>query len=296
MVPGGGYGRKFLLWLLVAPLLGVLALSLQTSSPAAPALALDDQETAFLDMINQYRAASGLGSLSVNAMLTDSARWMAQDMAAENYFSHTDSLGRDPFDRMDTFGYTYNTWRGENLAAGIDDAQRAMDLWQGSPGHNANMLNANYTVIGIARAFGPTSAFTWYWATEFGGQADPPPAPAPPPPPPPAPAPEPAPYVPPAEPEPPAPAPPPAPEPAQTPTPVVAGQPELAPTAQLAPEPSFAKAVAWPHPWWHAARAGWPWHSVWTDGGHGSFLRAFGHMADALSSRRSATLLRSRPW
>ena len=74
-------------------------------------------------------------------------------MGANNYFSHTDSLGRDPFQRMAAFGYNYNTWKGENLAAGADTAQGAFNLWKNSPGHNANMLNANFKVIGIARVY-----------------------------------------------------------------------------------------------------------------------------------------------
>jgi uncharacterized protein YkwD len=60
---------------------------------------------------------------------------------------------------MAAFGYNYNTWKGENLAAGVDSAQGAFDLWKNSPGHNANMLNANFKVVGIAR---PTPG-TLYW-------------------------------------------------------------------------------------------------------------------------------------
>src|SRR3990172_7932133 len=112
----GGVRKPFWL-LLAAPIAVVIALS-SSAAPASPAVALDDQEQTFLTLINQYRALNGLGQLSVNDSLTNAARWMAQDMATLNYFSHTDSLGRDPFARMDYFGYNYNTWRGENLVAG----------------------------------------------------------------------------------------------------------------------------------------------------------------------------------
>src|SRR3989304_854393 len=77
--------------------------------------------------------------------------WMSNDMAVNNYFSHTDSLGRDPFQRMAAFGYSYNTWKGENLVAGADTAQGAFDLWKNSPGHNANIMNANFKAMGGAR-------------------------------------------------------------------------------------------------------------------------------------------------
>jgi len=180
MGPGGGYwwGVKHIF---LAGLLAMVIAALTVAAPirsGSPAAAMDSEETTFLAMINEYRAANGRGPLSLNSKLNDAARWMAQDLAAHNYFSHTDSLGRDPFQRMDDFGYDYNTWRGENLVAGTESASASLDMWKGSAGHNANMLNVNYTVIGIARGYGPASPYGWYWATEFGGQADPPPPPS----------------------------------------------------------------------------------------------------------------------
>ncbi|TET95402.1 MAG: hypothetical protein E3J29_06945, partial [Dehalococcoidia bacterium] len=178
---------------LVALIVLAAALVALAGMPRGAEAALDSEEQAFLTLINNYRQANGLGSLSLNGELNAAADWMSNDMAAKDYFSHTDSLGRDPFQRMADFGYGYNTWKGENLAAGVDAAQAALDLWKGSPGHDANMLNPNFKVIGIARAYGDGTTYGWYWSTEFGGQGSPPPAPtpeptpepAPPPPPPP---------------------------------------------------------------------------------------------------------------
>jgi uncharacterized protein YkwD len=141
--------------------------------------ALDSEEQTFLTQINSYRAQNGLGSLTLNDKLDDVARWMANDMATHNYFSHEDSLGRDPFQRMDNLGY--NTWRGENLVAGAQGAAQAFQMWHDSPPHNKNMLGSHYTMIGIARAYSASSAFGWYWVTDFAGEdvaAPPPPAPA----------------------------------------------------------------------------------------------------------------------
>jgi uncharacterized protein YkwD len=166
----------------VIPVVVALAVSAVATSSPRPAAALDSEEQAFLTIVNNYRAQHGLGALSLDPQLNSVARWMADDLANNNYFSHTDSLGRDPFQRMDDMGYTYNTWRGENLAAGTVNAQPSFQMWSDSPGHNANMLGEHYTVIGIARAYNANSDFGWYWATEFGGATAPAPAPAPPPP------------------------------------------------------------------------------------------------------------------
>ncbi len=143
-----------------------------SSTPAA-VIVLDAEEQKFLDLINAYRAGSGLPALAPDPQLQAASRWMSEDMAANDYFSHYDSLGRDPFQRMDAFGYTYNVWKGENLAAGTAQAQVAFDLWKASPGHNSNMANPQFHGIGIARAYGPTAGLGWYWTTDFGGVANP---------------------------------------------------------------------------------------------------------------------------
>ncbi len=133
-----------------------------------PESALDVEESAFLQRINAYRAEHGLRPLGVAAPLTAAADWLSRDMAAKGYFSHTDSLGRDPFQRMCAFGYCQETYKGENIAAGHAGADATFLQWKNSPGHNENMLNPNFTMIGIGRA--PGGTYGWYWTTTFGGQ------------------------------------------------------------------------------------------------------------------------------
>ena len=133
---------------------------------------LDAEEQAFLKLINDYRTANGLGTLQASIALTNASKWMSNDMATKNYFGHTDSTGRDSFTRMRSFGYTYNTWMGENLAAGYSDAANTFNQWKTSPSHNENMLNPNFKVLGIGRVVN-TSAYYWfYWTTDFGGVVD----------------------------------------------------------------------------------------------------------------------------
>jgi uncharacterized protein YkwD len=123
-------------------------------------------------LINDYRAQNGAPPLQVSIALTRSSDWMSNDMAEKNYFSHTDSLGRDPFTRMADFGYSDASSSGENIAAGNADAQSTFTQWKNSPGHNANMLNPSYLVIGVARAQGANSTYGWYWTTDFGSTID----------------------------------------------------------------------------------------------------------------------------
>ena len=147
----------------------------ETAGPSAPppplvATSLDGEESAFLTLINQYRQANGKPALTLNQNLISSSKWLSGDMASKNYFDHKDSQGRDPFTRMSDFGYGLNTYKAENIAAGFTTAAQALEGWKNSPGHNANMLNANYKVIGIGRAYNSDSTYKWYWTTDFGGQ------------------------------------------------------------------------------------------------------------------------------
>jgi len=142
---------------------------------------LDSEQLAFLTLINTYRAQNGAGPLQVSIALENSSQWMSNDMASNNYFGHTDSLGRDPFTRMAAFGYPYGS-AGENIAAGRPDAQTMFNAWQtacdpGASGqctyqHRQNMLNPSFVVIGIGRAFNIASTYQWYWTTDFGGFLD----------------------------------------------------------------------------------------------------------------------------
>jgi uncharacterized protein YkwD len=163
--------RKVKVFLLTVVSAALLAPVMAPSS-AFGAVALDTEEAAFCGLINSYRASKGLPALMVSEALTNASEWHSTDMATKNYFSHTDSLGRDPFQRMTAFGYGYSTYRGENIAAGNATAQATFDQWKNSSGHNTNMLNANYKVIGIGKATTTTSTYKNYWTTDFGGVVD----------------------------------------------------------------------------------------------------------------------------
>ena len=133
---------------------------------------LDTEEQAFLALINDYRAQNGLGALTISTNLNRAAAWMVEDLGTNNYFSHTDSLGRSPYARAIDCGYPSGA--GENLAAGgaADSASAAMQMWKGSPGHNTNMLGGYYQQIGIARHYTSNSTYGWYWGTAFGTSND----------------------------------------------------------------------------------------------------------------------------
>lgn len=173
MRPAGGPQGAVLRWIsLLAALVLAMALLVGVAPRGADA-ALDAEEQAFLTLINDYRAANGLGPLSLNSQLNDAARWLSQDMAANAYLGHIDSLGRDPGQRIAAFGDGQFTALGENVAGGsaivgFQAAQGVFDVWKNSQGHNAAMLEPSFTVIGIAREYGASTGW-WFWTADFGG-------------------------------------------------------------------------------------------------------------------------------
>jgi len=137
------------------------------------AVALDSEEQAFLTQINNYRVANGRSPLKASYMLSRASWWKSNDMATNAYFGHDDTpIGRSWSTRVRDCGYTFNTYIGENIAAGYNTAASVFSGWQNSPGHNSNMLGSSYTVIGIGRVYVSGSPYGYYWTTVFGGYDD----------------------------------------------------------------------------------------------------------------------------
>ena len=80
--------------------------------------------------------------------------------------------GRAPWDRMAACGYDFNTWMGENIAAGYATAAKVFAAWKNSPDHNENMVNPNFKVIGVSLVYVSGSTYRYYWTTDFGGYVD----------------------------------------------------------------------------------------------------------------------------
>ena len=141
-----------------------------TSIPSG--VSLSDEEWQLVSLINRYRQTNGRSALGVSVAISQAAHWMSDDMSSKNYFSHTDSLIRDPFVRMAALGYAYATTKGENIAAGNTAGLATFNQWRCSPGHNAIMLEPNFRVFGLARVANSASTYRFYWTADFGGQVD----------------------------------------------------------------------------------------------------------------------------
>ena len=118
-----------------------------------------------VDITNAHRSQHGLPGLSVNGLLANAAQAHSADQAAANNMSHTGTDGSNPGDRIARAGYRFSAW-GENVAAGYGDAASVMNGWMNSAGHRANILNGNFTEIGIGLAYAANG--TPYWTMALG--------------------------------------------------------------------------------------------------------------------------------
>jgi len=115
-----------------------------------------------LTLVNSERSKAGLKPLKLNATLTKSAQAKSQDMHDKKYFDHNSPTYGTPFQMMNKFGYKYS-YAGENIAMGQKTPKEVMSAWMNSAGHKANILNSNYTEIGIGYV-----ADGNYWTQQFG--------------------------------------------------------------------------------------------------------------------------------
>ncbi|MNI11954.1 Cysteine-rich secretory protein family protein [compost metagenome] len=113
-------------------------------------------------LVNKVRAEAGLEPLTVHTNLSKMAKDKAIDMHKNKYFSHTSPSYGSPFDMMDAYNITYR-YAGENIAKGQKSAEEVVEDWMNSPGHKANIMNANYTLIGVGY-------YNGYWVQEFIGK------------------------------------------------------------------------------------------------------------------------------
>ena len=141
-------------------------------------------------LVNQHRAAIGLGPLLVSPTLTRAAVWKSRHMAQYRYLEHDDPpppVARTWIDRVHTCAYPANAYAGENIAVGARTPSEVMAGWLNSTGHRENIESPQFTAIGVGVA---ATGGTLYWTQDFGSVADagsalPPTPPAPPPTPPP---------------------------------------------------------------------------------------------------------------
>ena len=133
-----------------------------------------------IKLTNDERSDLAKAPLRRNVTLDAAAQMKANHMARNEYFSHYAPDGTSPWYWFNQAGYTY-AHAGENLAIHFTDSTEVVDAWMDSPTHRDNIVNGNFTEIGVGTAKGEYEGYeTVYVVQLFGAPAAAPkPAPAP---------------------------------------------------------------------------------------------------------------------
>jgi len=115
---------------------------------------------------NIQRAKYGLPALKENSKLDNTAMLKAGDMLRNQYFGHVSPTGVGIGDLAAEVGYEFISI-GENLALGnFENDETLVQAWMDSPGHRENILNKNYSEIGVAVIKGTLEGKTTWLAVQ----------------------------------------------------------------------------------------------------------------------------------
>ena len=134
--------------------------TVNTSNNSNSTASFKDFQKKVIDLVNSERAKAGLNALTENSALDNVATLKSEDMVNLNYFSHTSPTYGSPFQMLTQFNIKY-TAAGENIAYGQPTPEDVMTGWMNSAGHRANILNTNYTQIGVGVAQKSNGQYVW---------------------------------------------------------------------------------------------------------------------------------------
>lgn len=122
-------------------------------------------------LTNEERADLAEAPLRRSVVLDEAARMKAEHMAKNQYFAHYAPDGTSPWYWFTQAGYTY-AHAGENLAIHFTDSSEVVEAWMNSPKHRENIVNTNFTEIGVGTAKGTFEGYdTVYVVQLFGAPA-----------------------------------------------------------------------------------------------------------------------------
>jgi uncharacterized protein YkwD len=123
------------------------------------------EEQKVINLVNSERAKAGLPALKISPELQGVTDVRADEITMR--FSHTRPNGEswDTAYWYDLQGTVF-TSGGENIASGYATPEAVMQGWMNSPGHKANILDPDFTHIGVGYVY--QSPGGGYWVQFFG--------------------------------------------------------------------------------------------------------------------------------
>ena len=140
-------------------------------------IGVNDIRQDILAAINQARSTARTCGTTYNGATTPvtwndkiaaAALLHSDDMATNNFFSHTGSDNSSPGDRLTREDYEWNTY-GENIAVGFSSTT-VVQAWLASAAHCSIIMTPGFTEIGAASAQNPydLSHYALNWTLVLG--------------------------------------------------------------------------------------------------------------------------------
>lgn len=117
-------------------------------------------------LVNIEREKNGLSPLAINEAVMDTAQLRAGEIIEK--FDHERPNGEMCYTALNEAGIRYRT-AGENIAAGQPTPAKVVESWMNSPGHRSNILNPDFTEIGVGYIYSGNSYYGSYWVQMFIG-------------------------------------------------------------------------------------------------------------------------------
>lgn len=130
-----------------------------TETPDSENLSFAEQ---VVKLVNEERTKAGLKEVTLDTNIETAALVRAKEI--EKSFSHTRPDGRHFSTALREQNVNYKG-AGENIAWGQSSPEAVMNAWMNSEGHRANILNPNYTKIGVG--YYQNAKGTNYWTQLF---------------------------------------------------------------------------------------------------------------------------------
>lgn len=115
-----------------------------------------------VELVNQERAKAGVSPLTIDTGLESAA--LVRTREIQTSFSHTRPNGNSFATAIQEAGVTYRR-SGENIAWGQRTPEAVVNAWMNSEGHRANILNKNFSRIGVG--YLTNGSGTPYWVQLF---------------------------------------------------------------------------------------------------------------------------------
>ena len=113
-------------------------------------------------LVNEERVKAGLSKVTLDKSITSAA--MVRTKEIQTSFSHTRPDGRKFSTALTDQNISYRV-AGEKIAGGQKTPEAVMNAWMNSEGHRANILNAQFTKIGVG--YLKNASGTNYWTQLF---------------------------------------------------------------------------------------------------------------------------------